>query len=168
MSNAKLARVTVKLPWLEGEWEADEAQRNAAWEMYVELVTRIAVQALGPSDGLLREALTSFYSLFAETRRILRQYGPSVATAREKGTLTFGQLAVDVLNRSLRPLLAKWHPLLEEYESSRPSGRSRLEHERAWSQREALRFEIEACRANLVAYADLLAAVCGIQPLHEN
>jgi len=29
---------------ISGDWEADESDQKAAWELYVELVTRIAVQ----------------------------------------------------------------------------------------------------------------------------
>jgi hypothetical protein len=167
MSKAKLTKVTVKLPWIEGEWVADEVQQKAAWEMYVELVTRITVQPLAPQDGLLREALASFYALFGETRRILRSYGPDVAIPHHKNAVTFGQLAVEILNRSLRPLLAKWHPLLLAYESSRPPERSPVDHERAWPEAAALRSEIEARRQSLLHYASLLANVCRVPPLHD-
>jgi hypothetical protein len=44
-------QVSVQLGWgpakLSGVWEPDQAERNAAWELYVELVTRIAVVPLG-------------------------------------------------------------------------------------------------------------------------
>jgi hypothetical protein len=163
----KLAKVTVKLPWVEGEWVADEDQQRAAWEMYVELVTRVSVQPLRADEGLLREALSSLYALFAETRRVLKQYGPGLATPARAGSLSFGQIAVDVLNQSLRPLLAKWHPLLQAHEAVRPPGMAPSDHERAWPQAAELRGAIEAKRAELGAYADLLAGVCGIAPLHQ-
>jgi hypothetical protein len=166
MAKAKLAKVTVKLPWVQGEWVADESQQRAAWEMYVELVTRIAVQPLGSGEGLLREALTSLHDLFGETRRILKQYGPEVATPARKGALSFGQIAVDVLNRSLRPLLARWHPLLQSHETTRPATTSPADHERAWPQADELRRELESRRAHLTAYADLLASVSGVASLH--
>jgi hypothetical protein len=162
----KLARVTVKLPWIEGEWVADEDQQRAAWEMYVELVTRIAVEPLQADQGLLREALSSLHELFGETRRIMRAYGPGVAKPKGEGSLSFGQIAVDVLNRSLRPLLGKWHPLLQAHESTRPASEAPAEHERAWARAGELRGEIEARRAELRAYADLLAGVSGVTPLH--
>jgi len=65
----KLASVNVKLqlPYIggiEGNWQPDERERDAAWEMYVELITRLAVVELRPGEGLLREALTSLYALF--------------------------------------------------------------------------------------------------------
>jgi hypothetical protein len=68
--------VELTLPFLgkvSGQWAPDEAERQAAWEMYVELATRITIQPLAPGEGLLREALTSYYSLFATTRTILRE-----------------------------------------------------------------------------------------------
>jgi hypothetical protein len=50
--------VSLNLPFglggLSGVWEPDEREAMAAWEMYVELVTRGAAVGLGPNDGLLR------------------------------------------------------------------------------------------------------------------
>src|SRR5207244_6175375 len=104
---------------VEGTWEPDQAERDAAWEMYVELVTRISVAPLAPDEGLLREALSSLYTVFGTTRAILRKYGPSVARPKGEGTLSLGHLAVAILNRVLRPVLAKWHPMLLHYEATR-------------------------------------------------
>ena len=163
----KLVSVKVKLPWIEGEWVADEDQQKAAWEMYVELVTRVAVERLDAKEGVAREALSSLYALFGETRRILKTYGPGVATPARKGTLSFGQLAVAVLNHSLRPFLAKWHPLLQSYEVTRPATTAPADHERAWPRNAELRAELEARRQELVAYADLLSGVAGVESLHK-
>ncbi|MCK4827516.1 hypothetical protein KA005_67930, partial [bacterium] len=56
---AKLKKVIAKIktPFLDvqGDWEADESEQQASWELYVELVTRIAVQELKPGEGSLRE-----------------------------------------------------------------------------------------------------------------
>src|ERR1051326_6390568 len=95
-----------------GKWVVDDTQRKAAWEMYVELITRVSVEPLAPDKGLLREALTSLYTLFGETRRILREHGPSVAKRNPKSLYSFGAIAVDVLNVWLRPFLSEWHPKL--------------------------------------------------------
>ena len=58
---AKLKQVTMSLPFGIGSasWEADPTERNAAWELYVELVTWVAVQSLRPQEGLVREAMNS-------------------------------------------------------------------------------------------------------------
>lgn len=150
---------------LEGTWTPDESERNAAWEMYVELVTRVSIVQLKPDEGLLREALASLYSLFESTRRILRSYGPNVAMRKEGSDISFGQLAVAVLNDVLRPVLAKWHPLLMDYENTRQSSVSRVEHERQWEHTAELRQTLEETRLVLIEYADLLADVCGVAPL---
>lgn len=160
---------TVNLPGIgTGKWVVDGSQRKAAWEMYVELVTRISVQPLGADDGLLREALSSLYKLFGETRRILREYGPEVARPRKKATLSFGQIAVDVLNVWLRPFLSHWHPRLAEHEQRRAAGESVLEHEQRWAESATVRDELKQLRVRLTAYADLLANACEISPLHAS
>jgi hypothetical protein len=133
--------------------------------MYVELVTRISVEPLGPEEGLLRETLGSLYSLFGSTRDILRRYGPEVAIPKRGHELSFGAIAVTVLNRALRPLLARWHPELGHYESTRPVGISPLEHERNWHKARELRAALEELRRTLVAYAELLGTVAGSLPL---
>jgi hypothetical protein len=106
------------LPWIGaigGEWEPDDSEVKAAWELYVELATRISIVELQPEQGLLREALGSLYSLFGTTREILRKYGPTVGKPKGEGGLSFGLLSVAVLNTVLHPVLAKWHPVLEDY-----------------------------------------------------
>ncbi len=166
MAMAKLTSVKVglQLPYLgsvEGTWEPDEEERKAAWEMYVELVTRISVMPLQPEEGSLREALSSLYSLFSLTREILRAHGPSVARAK-KDELSFGYLAVAILNTVLRPLLTKWHPVLKSYEETRLMSVSPLEHERKWVHFSGLRQEIESARQILIQYANLLAQVAEV------
>jgi hypothetical protein len=166
MAKAKLSKVTVNLPGITGEWVADEAQRTAAWEMYIELVTRVSIQPLHEGDGLLREAMSSLHALFGETRRILRAYGPDVARPERKKFLSFGAIAVDVLNVWLRPFLAHWHPRLAAYEFRRDVATSAVAHERAWNDGKDLRTALTGLQQKLVAYADLLAEVCEIQSLH--
>jgi hypothetical protein len=150
---------------ISGTWEPNDAERLAAWELYVELMTRVAVVPLPAGEGLLREALASLYSLFATTRDILRRHGPAVAEPKPDGQYNFGYLAVVILNGAIRPVLAHWHPLLEEWEATRPAGRSRAEHEEAWPQAAQLRAELDALRASLTQYAALLAAACGVPDL---
>ncbi|MGY1667977.1 hypothetical protein [Geodermatophilus sp. SYSU D00696] len=148
-----------------GTWKPKDEERRAAWELYVELATRIAVVPLAPGEGLLREALSSLYSLFGITRDVLRRYGPGVARPRPEGEYSLGELAVLVLNYELRPLLARWHPLLETWEADRPAERSQTAHEDAWEHADRLRGELEQTRQRLVGYADLLADAARVPPL---
>jgi hypothetical protein len=170
MANAKFTgfKVKVNLPFLgiSGEWKVDEKQREAAWEIYVELVTRVTIQELKEDEGLLREALSSFYSLFQTTRDILKKYGPTIANPSQEDDTTLGHIAVAVLNKVLRPLLAKWHPMLKDYEDKRPKDDSVTEHERQWEKADELRAAIADVRKKLIEYADVLAEVSDVSKLH--
>jgi hypothetical protein len=165
----KELRVSIGLPFglgsIEGTWAPDDSERRAAWEMYVELITRIAIQQLGPGEGLLREALSSLYTLFDTTREILRSHGPTVAVPKGGHDLSFGLIAVTVLNKALRPLLAKWHPELSDYESQKPAGVSPVDYERHWAREGELRQALEDLRPTLLGYANILAQVAGVPPL---
>ena len=168
MANLTSVKVGLKLPFIgevEGTWEPDESEQNASWEMYVELVTRISITELKAGEGLLREALSSLYSLFHTTRGILRQYGPSVAQPKGEGKLSFGYLAVTILNVALRPVLAKWHPLLLDYESTKEASLSPVIHEGNWDKAGELRQVLNDVRRVLIEFADYLAQVADVPSL---
>lgn len=122
-------------------WKVDTTQKKAAWSLYVELVTRIAVQPLEVDQGLVREAMNSLYSLFGTTREVLKAAGPDVGASRD----SVGGIAIAVLNNGLRPFLAKWHPLLQAWEARRPVGVSPKEHEQSWSEESKLRSGWKLC-----------------------
>ena len=145
-SPAKLKKVAVSLPFGLGsaEWETDSTQRNAAWALYVELVTRIAVQELADDAGLVREAMNSLYTLFGTTREILRSAGPDVGATHD----SVGGLAIAVLNKGLRPFLSHWHPVLQIWEAQRPIDRSPKDHEVLWTGEKTARQELSALRGN--------------------
>jgi hypothetical protein len=148
-----------------GTWKADAQEQAAAWELYVELVTRISVAELKPDEGLLRESLTSLYTIFTVTRDILRRHGPSVAKPKPGSDVSFGYLAIHILNYGIRPVLAKWHPLLLDYEHDKPPSVSVFDHERQWEQAEELRRILNETRLVLMEYTNLLAQVAGIPHL---
>jgi hypothetical protein len=121
--------VTVSIPgWVSVKFVPNTAEKNAAWALYVELSTRIAVQPFNRETGLMREVLTSLYSLFGFTRQALRDAGPGVA----RGPDSFGPLAIRFLTEVLAPFTTKWHQPLLAYEALRPADCSALDHERQW------------------------------------
>jgi hypothetical protein len=161
-------KVSLSLPYIGeivGTWEPEESEKNAAWEMYVELVTRISVTELKSEEGLLRGALSSLHTLFETTRSILRKYGPAIARPKAENSISFGYLAVAILNTVLRPVLAKWHPLLLECESTDNNAHSPLEREKLWEKHDELREDLNDVRAMLLEYASLLAQVAGVPSL---
>jgi len=155
----KATKLTVSLPFELGklEFEPDEVQQRAAWSLYVELTTRIATEPFDPKRGLLREVLNSLYSLFDLTREILREAGPDVA----KGPNSFGPVAIDILNKGLRPFTTKWHPSLLAHEQKRPPGVSALEHEQAWEHAQEIQQELAELQEQMKVYADVLAQIAG-------
>lgn len=157
----KATKLTVGLPFNLGslELQNDEVQQRAAWALYVELSTRIAVQPLGSEDGILREALTSLYNIFNITRQVLREAGPEIA----KGSQSLGSISIDVLNKGLRPFLVKWHPILKNYEERKPSDVTTVDHERAWEKAAELREELEQVRYQMTIYVSALAQIAGIE-----
>ncbi len=117
------------------------------------------MQPLQLDQGLLREALTSLYSLFESTRQILHAAGPNVGAARN----SIGGIAIAVLNRGLRPFLSKWHPQLQAWEARRDPQIDPEEHERRWDKELELRKELEALGADLMQYAQALAKIAGVE-----
>ncbi|AHI01137.1 hypothetical protein GCM10010174_12590 [Kutzneria viridogrisea] len=148
-----------------GVWSPTPTECEAAWELYIELATRITTVEQKPGAGIIREELHSVYAVFGRTREILCQYGPGLAPRDRPGGLTFAGLAVGMVNSTLRPLLTKWHPALAEWESTRPGGVSAVAHERAWEHAQQVRAEIAETRRELLALATVLHEAIGIQPL---
>jgi hypothetical protein len=155
-----LTKVSLKIPWIgEVELAPDDTERRAAWALYVELVTRVAVQSLSADHGLLREALNSLHSLFGSTRQILREAGPAVGATRD----SVGGIAIRVLNEGLRPVLTHWHPRLLAHEATRPPNVSPPDHEAAWQHAGELRQELEGLREKLAQYAHALGIIAGVE-----
>ena len=73
-----------------------------------------------------------------------------------------------MLNFELRPLLAKWHPLLQEYESRKEKGVSIKAHEEKWESGEELRKELNKTRVVLIDYSKYLAKAAGVEPLLDD
>ena len=78
--------------------------RAAAWDVYVELLTRITTQELASEQGDEQTALESVFALFSLTREALKKHG--------SGSIQFAKVAIPVLNQVVRPFTARWHKLL--------------------------------------------------------
>jgi hypothetical protein len=98
-----LSSLKLKLGFLEGEFTPHDADRSAAWELYIELLTRVTTQYLSPEEGDEKTSLDSVYAIFPLTREILRRQG--------SGCGEFAKMAIPVLNQIIRPFTAKWQRL---------------------------------------------------------
>jgi hypothetical protein len=93
--------------------DVTEEDRQCAWEVYTEIVTRVAVmgKAQDPhasdfSGEVLAESLTSLYTFVGELRRIMRKFPVGRLAVGQNGHL--GVLVNDAIVNVLRPFLEKW------------------------------------------------------------
>ena len=142
-----LASLRVNLNFIEMEFVPTPDDKEAAWEMYVEMITRIVTQPLESEHGDEKTALSSIFSLFPSTREILRSRG-----RKAQG---FTKIAVIVLNQIVRPFTAKWHKLSLEGAFDDPK----------WCRE--FRSELEELQAALRRYAALLADLAEVEDITD-
>lgn len=140
-------KLKLNIPFLETELNFQNADKKAAWELYVELLTRITTQPLSDDSGVEKTALESVYALFSITREILKKYGAQ--------TTEFSKIAIPVLNQIIRPFTAKWHKLSEEGNFSNPDTCRQF------------REELQALQEKIKRYTGLLSEVAGVENLTE-
>jgi transcriptional regulator with XRE-family HTH domain len=140
--------------------EAHTLGQQMAWKICIELITRVPL-VRRDDNGLLREALSSLYEQARTIRAVLADCGPLMAEDGEDTMASLCLLLLSLLNTTIRPLLTKWHPLLKDYEDTRPSLIGRQTYERQWERSAELRQEIEALKAPLRGYAITLARLAG-------
>ncbi len=141
----RLERVKLSVAAVGAELLVDRANEEAAWELYIEMLTRIVTQPLPAEDGDEKAALDSAYSLFPITREILRRHGRS--------TIQFSKIAIPVLNQVVRPFTAKWH-------RECLSGAFREE-----LKRKEFRKELEIMQGELRQYNRMLAHIANVEDL---
>lgn len=124
-----------------------DRNKDAAWAMYVEMLTRITTQPLPDQDGDEQTALKSVYKLFKITRGILKEYG------RESPEFT--KLAVVILNQKVRPFTARWH------QRSRAAA---FEDSAACAE---FRDELRDLQGILRGYLQALAALAGVEDITD-
>jgi hypothetical protein len=103
LENWDMTSLKINAIFLEMEWSPSEPDKNAAWELYIELLTRITTQKLDSNHGDEQTALNSVFSLFEITRKIIKNNG--------KDCIEFTKIAVIILNQKIRPFTAKWHKI---------------------------------------------------------
>jgi hypothetical protein len=140
-----MTSLKINPPFLEMEWKPQDYDRNAAWELYIELLTRITTQYLHPDYGDEETALRSIYSLFGLTREVIKRQG--------RHCIEFTKIAVVILNQIIRPFTAKWHKLSIQKAFDDPE------------KCKVFRKELDNLQANLRIYAKMLADMAGVEDL---
>lgn len=145
LENWDMSSLKIKAPFLEMEWNPKDEDKDAAWDMYVELLTRITTQPLSQDHGDEKTALDSIYSLFGVTRQILK--------SNTRNCIEFTKIAVVVLNQVIRPFTAKWHKLSLEGAFSDQGTRNEF------------RTELASLQIVLRKYTKMLADMAGVEDL---
>lgn len=143
--NWGLKSIKLNLKFMEAEFVAEPEDQDAAWEMYVELITRIVTQDLEINGGDEESALDSVYSLFDTTRIILKQKG--------RKCKSFTKIAVIILNQIIRPFTAKWHN--EKQKGAFQNLDKCIE----------FRNELKELQIKMKNYAALLASIAGVEDI---
>ena len=145
LENWDMTSLKIKAPYLEMEWKPSEPDKNAAWQLYIEMLTRVATQDLAAIHGDEKSALESVYSLFPTTRAIIKDTG--------RDCIEFTKIAVVVLNQKIRPFTAKWHKesLTGAFDDARRCKQFRL--------------ELAMLQKTLRTYTAMLADMAGVEDL---
>ena len=143
----RLEKIKLGPKWASMEIAFEDGDQDAAWELYIEMLTRIVTQPLPSEVGDEKTALDSVYALFPITREILRRRG--------RTTMRFSMVAIPVLNQIVRPFTAKWH---------KESLAGAFDDE---SKRGEFRTELEALQDDLRSYNSMLAKIAGVEDLTD-
>lgn len=142
-----LENIKFNVGFMKAEVRITDVDGKAAWELYIEMLTRIVTQPLPSEDGDDKTALDSVYSLFPTTREILRRYGPKA--------VGFSRIAIPVLNQQVRPFTAKWHRL---------SLRGAFDDD---ARRAEFRGELRELQTKLCNYNRMLAEIAGVEDMTD-
>jgi hypothetical protein len=143
----KLTSLKLNIGFLTADFSPRPADRKAAWELYVELLTRITTQPLPVGSGDEQTSLESVHSLFATTREVLRNNGPD--------SINFAKIAIPVLNQIIRPFTARWHLRSLKGAFADPEACAQF------------RIELAALQGELQAYLGVLAAIALVEDIRD-
>lgn len=147
LENWSMTGLKIKSPFLEMEWEPKDEDKDAAWELYIELLTRITTQPLPEEHGDEYTALDSIYSIFNLTREVIKRHG--------RLCVEFTKIAIVILNQIIRPFTAKWHKLMIEKAFEDPKKCAEF------------RKELEDLQKILRIYTKMLADMSDVEDLTE-
>jgi hypothetical protein len=158
--SVQLAEITLSVPQFTSmKFAVTKTNRVVAWKLFVEATTRVSLQPLGAEAGVLREAMTSLYLLFTNTRQTLAAAEPSIKAG---DTPTVEHLAIAMLNKELRPFLATWHPRLRAWELEHPEA-----PEKDWPANAQCRQDLAGVQRNLIRYTASFGELSGVSNIRE-
>ncbi|MFK8016853.1 MAG: DUF2235 domain-containing protein [Gammaproteobacteria bacterium] len=124
-------------------WSPNDADKALAWDLLVELQSRIAVQALQDDEGTDKAALESLVSLFGFARESMKRHGVNCSNT--------SALLLAFLNHRIRPVTSKWH--LESVKNNWADNQSKSNSE--------FRDELRSLQSDLALLVNALGQIAG-------
>ena len=147
LDNWSMTSLKIKTPFLEMDWVPKDEDKDAAWELYIELLTRITTQQLPAEHGDEATSLDSVYKLFGITRDVIKRRG--------RLCMEFSKISVVILNQKIRPFTATWHREMIAGAFENPE------------QCRQFRSELGQLQSVLIIYTKMLADMAGVEDLTE-
>jgi len=147
MNRFHLNSIKINARFAEVDFNFENMDKEAAWELYVEMITRVITQPLPKKFGDEEAALNSVYSIFKTVRDILKQKGPK--------SINFAKVTIPILNQMVRPFTTKWHKESVNNAFTDPE------------KCKEFREELELLRTTLVSFTKLLAEMAEVEDISE-
>ena len=142
-----ISYLKVNTALLNMEFKPNYHDKNAAWELYIELLTRVTTQSIPEDFCDEKTTLQSIYSLYDTTRKILKKYG--------RHGNEFSKIAIIILNQKVRPFTTKWHNKLLDGELDTSKNNN------------LFREELSELQTTLIIYTKMLSDMAGVEDLTE-
>lgn len=150
--------------------EISDEDRQCAWELYTEMVTRRAITGKIDdetcedfSGELFNESLSSTYSFFQEARQIMKKF--PVGKIRALNQQHLGSIIHEILNKLIRPFLEKWQSdYYVWWESNKDRGINRFELQDEYPRKDELLNDWKELRTVM---RDIQKKMCNVYKLEE-
>lgn len=159
-SSAAVAEVEVTIPQLSRvTFAVTKDHKVLAKRIVNQMASRVAIQPLADGTGRADEAIRSLFGLFTFVRDVLDED----ASARVfPGRPKVDVLAMNMINKHLRPFLSTWHRTYDDWRSANVDV-----SESAWPQDARFRAELRALQEVLRPIAVAFATMAGFEDYTE-
>jgi hypothetical protein len=143
-------------------FKSDAAQRKAAWQIFFNIVSRIAIRRMEDHEGDDGAALGSLKALFDESRKIVcdLDYEPM------KGRDSVEAFTLEMLNSVLAPFLTKWHPKWDSWKNEQVRINAPLESAR-WPEHGGFRTSLKDLQSMMRTRAKAFAMLAEVESAEQ-
>lgn len=171
MATFKHGSVSVNLGLLKLDGNLTDDDRQCAWELYAELITRVAVvgkwsdtEAKNFDGEIYAESLTSLYRFFQEARSIMRKFPVGKIKAPQQDHL--GVMIQRILTDVLRPFLEKWQGNYRSWwEQEIRTGRNPFQLQQEFKERNQMLKEWQDVRLAMREAAHVICEAYKLEPV---